>query len=120
MKVTFYLVAMTRQECTITREVPDDTTDAMLDAMALDIRESADGSEYTEDMEYWEEEPARWEKVKCNCVVRHANTPEERKEIEDRIEYRKRNNDLHGIEIMELQLENSRCPARPASSSDEG
>ena len=62
MKVTFYLAAMTRQECAITLEVPDDTTDAMLDDMALDIRESADGSEYTEDMEYWEEEPERWEK----------------------------------------------------------
>lgn len=50
----------------------------------------------------------------CHCIVKHANTPEERKEIEDRIVYCESINDFHGITILRLQLDNSECPARPS------
>lgn len=113
MKVEFHLAALTRQFCDITEEVPDDTSDEVLDAMAQAHRRTADGSEYVTDNEYWEEQPARWEKVVCHCIVKHANTPEERATIEDRIAYCETIKDANGIAILRLQLDNEACPARP-------
>ena len=113
MKVTFHLAALTRQFYDVEKEVPDNTTDLELEEMALEIKDAADGSEYVTDNEYWEEQVPRWEKVRCHCIVKHANTQKEREEIEKRIAYCETINDEDGIKIMRLQLDNSECPARP-------
>lgn len=62
MKVIFHLVAMTRQEYSEERDLPDNTTDAELDEIAENLKHNLDGSEYVDDVEYWEEQPPRWEK----------------------------------------------------------
>ncbi len=49
---------------------------------------------------------------KCHCIVKHANTVEEREAIQKRIKYCEGIKDNHGIKMLELQLDNSSCPAR--------
>lgn len=118
MKVEFHLAALTRQYYDVTKEVPDNTADSVLDEMAQELKSDADGSDYVEDNEYWEEQVPRWEKVKCHCIVKHANTADERTKLEERIEYCETINDADGIKIMRLQLDNEACPARPTEEKD--
>jgi hypothetical protein len=59
--VTFHLWAHTREECSVEKVVPGDTTAAQLDAMLDEIRRNSCGSDYKADPEYWEEGEGQWE-----------------------------------------------------------
>ena len=62
MKVTIHLAALVRLEYAETIEVPDDASDADLDALVEMKYDSVDGGEYRDDAEYWEQATCYWEK----------------------------------------------------------
>ena len=64
MKIRINLSALTREEYSKEVEVPDDTSDADLDRIVTLAYEVCDGSEFTEDNEYWEKGNCWWEKIR--------------------------------------------------------
>lgn len=63
MKIEVNLVAYTRMDYYKEIEVPDDATEAEIDAAARQVQENTDGGEYASDNEYWAEQPVEWCKV---------------------------------------------------------
>jgi len=116
--VGFHLTASTRQEYYEERTFPVGVTDGELDAVAQQLKGSVDGEKYTDDNEYWEEQVPRWEKTKvitdkCHCLVKHANTPEEREVVRNRLDYCVSIDDADGVRMSQQQLDNENCPAKP-------
>lgn len=60
MKIEVNLVAYTRMDYYKEIEVPDDATEAEIDAAARQVQENTDGGEYSSDNEYWDEQPVEW------------------------------------------------------------
>lgn len=60
-KVRFHLVVMTREECTVEKEVPVDTTNDELDKMLEQVYDATDGPDFAPDVDYWEKGDCRWE-----------------------------------------------------------
>jgi len=54
MKLRVHLAALTRMEYTTVVEVPDDTPAHKYADIVRDLYDKTDGTEFTEDNEYWE------------------------------------------------------------------
>lgn len=50
----------------------------------------------------------------CHCLIKHANTPEERRAVIDALDHARRIGDSMGITVALAQLDNSSCPANSA------
>lgn len=62
MKIKVNLVAYTRVDYYEEIDVPDTATDEEIDAIVQQVQERTDGGEYTEDNDYWDEQPPEWSK----------------------------------------------------------
>lgn len=63
MKIRINLAALTRKEYSFEMEVPDGSTDSDLEEAVRSAYEDTDGTEFTEDNEYWEKGHCWWEKI---------------------------------------------------------
>ena len=63
MKLTVYMGALTRMECTKEIEVPDDTTEDDFSRIAREVYDGTDAEEFIEDPTFWERGECWCEKV---------------------------------------------------------
>ena len=54
MKVRMHLAALTRVELSVDIEVPDGTSEEVLDTLLAEAYDDADGDAFREDTEFWE------------------------------------------------------------------
>jgi hypothetical protein len=64
MKIQCHFSALTRQYYDVEIEVPDDADDDVIYEMVRAHGEELDGGEYEDDLEFWEENPPTWERIK--------------------------------------------------------
>lgn len=60
-KITINYSATTRQDFSEEIEISDNMSDDDIDILVEERRDSLDGSEYSEDSDYWEDNTPYWE-----------------------------------------------------------